>query len=165
MFTGATNFSSSYFGQGTGPIFMDNVQCGSSDTALLACTYDPNTSEDNHGEDAGVRCGGGCFTAIHTCIYCIAMACLKYIYIRLKSASCTDGDIHLVGGGTSYEGRVEVCLNGGWGTVCDDMWSTAGAQVVCRQLGFPLTGKIYAPKCSVSLILEEISKIHCVSYM
>ena len=40
---------------------MDSVSCGSSDTALLACPYDPDTSEDSHGEDAGVRCGGECF--------------------------------------------------------------------------------------------------------
>ena len=66
MFVGATYFSSAYFGQGSGPIFMDDVGCGSSDTVLLACSYDPNTSEDNHGEDAGVRCGGECFTVTHT---------------------------------------------------------------------------------------------------
>ena len=58
MFTGATHYTHAYFGQGSGPIFMDNVACGSSDTALLACSYDPNTSEDSHEEDAGVRCGG-----------------------------------------------------------------------------------------------------------
>ena len=61
MFTGATNFSHAYFGQGSGPIFMDDVGCGSNDTVLLACPYDPNTSEDSHGKDAGVRCGGECF--------------------------------------------------------------------------------------------------------
>ena len=60
MFTGATAYMNAYFGQGNGPIFMDLVSCGSSDTALLACSYDPNTSEDYHGEDAGVRCGGEC---------------------------------------------------------------------------------------------------------
>ena len=44
-------------------------------------------------------------------------------------------------GSTQYEGRVEICLDGKWGVVCDDGFGDNDAKVVCRQLGFDPAGK------------------------
>ena len=40
-----------------------------------------------------------------------------------------------------YEGRIEICYNGEWSTVCDNRAYGSVAEVVCRQLGFSLHGE------------------------
>ena len=50
--------------------------------------------------------------------------------------TCIDGAIRLIGGSVATEGRVEVCQNDAWGTVCDDAWTDVDASIVCRQLGY-----------------------------
>ena len=44
--------------------------------------------------------------------------------------------VRLVGGDNSAEGRVEISINGTWGTICDDFWGATEASVTCRSLGY-----------------------------
>lgn len=59
------------------------------------------------------------------------------------SIGCTHVAVRIVGGSINREGRVEVCLNGIWGTVCGDYWSQEDANIVCRQLGYSNSGTLY----------------------
>ena len=58
----------------------------------------------------------------------------------LLIAPCSTGDLRLAGGNVANEGRVEVCMDNQWGTVCDDGWSINDANVACKKLGFSSSG-------------------------
>ncbi|KAL5506472.1 hypothetical protein EMCRGX_G008114 [Ephydatia muelleri] len=115
-FSGAVSeYSRGYFGQGMGEIFLGSLQCNGPETSLLKCSRFSSIGNTgcSHSQDAGVNCS------------------TAYI------PGCTTGDVRLVGSGSTInQGRVEVCYNNTWGTVCDYGWGTNDAAVVCKQLGY-----------------------------
>ena len=59
-------------------------------------------------------------------------------HLPITDATCVEDTIHLVGGHSVKEGRVQVCYSGEWHSICGDRWSEkeAEADVVCSSLGY-----------------------------
>ena len=57
----------------------------------------------------------------------------------LNAIACANGDVRLMNGSDHTSilgvGRVEICYNNSYWSVCDDRWDILDAGVVCRQLG------------------------------
>ncbi|XP_071831062.1 scavenger receptor cysteine-rich type 1 protein M160-like isoform X3 [Apostichopus japonicus] len=203
-----------HFGEGTGPIVMDNVRCIGTETNLAQCSHKEWTVHDcNHREDVGIMCYrdfesinieltgnfvrenegiavvtvndtpgyicGDSFDMKDADVICKTMGygsatmalnkTLGSVSTTLSNLTCTgketslldcdhstwfnktcisntvafvscklpeDGDIRLMDGATSLQGRLELYYNGKWGLVCDDEFDMDDAMVACLELGF-----------------------------
>ncbi|NXN19014.1 LOXL4 oxidase, partial [Indicator maculatus] len=128
---------SATYGQGEGPIWMDNVRCGGSEGSLAECTHNGwGTSDCNHGEDAGVVCSGQRLPdgppEVTTSGHLGKVSGLSLEEVRLKPILARAKLSMPV-----MEGAVEVKLKGHWRQVCDAGWTRNNSRVVCGMLGFP----------------------------
>ncbi|KAM4633324.1 scavenger receptor cysteine-rich domain-containing protein DMBT1-like isoform 2-T2 [Polymixia lowei] len=107
----------SYFGHGSGKIWIDEIECNGRESSLTQCTqreFGDNTC--NHTSVAGVICSDS-------------------LAVRLVNSN------------DQCSGRVELYHAGQWGTMCDRDWTMNDAEVVCKLLdcGHAVSAPISAP--------------------
>ena len=86
---------------------------------------------------------------MHWLVSCVKVGGNKIsIIIQFPTASgpsCTNNALRMIRSQNwtpfNGRGRIEICSNGQWGTICDDGWNLNDVKVACFQLGFSKNSK------------------------
>ena len=129
----AVAYSGTHFGEGSGPYHYSSFGCSGIENSILNCSHVNYLTAVNLEERQE------CLVKVATLISYDMKNFIElkkfagaYCYSFLVTP-CNHGDVRLEDGYTDVEGRVEVCINGQWGTVCDDNTDQSAFDFICRR--------------------------------
>ena len=125
-------YGSAYFGPGTGPIWLDNLQCADTESRLEDC---PNkgwrVNDCTHDNDAGVECFSGKLNVCN-CKFKIRF----YAFMFQTDYGCPPNGTLRLTGSDYYMGRAEICEDEEYTCFCGDSFTRQHGELICLQLGF-----------------------------
>ena len=137
--TGSIARYRSPFGQGDQPMILADLYCTGSEDSVLDCRRnDYGLQHCSAYEVAGVQCEGN-----HTAYMWESDRKLVLMSNLLWLDLCSDGEVRITGDTSPTIGRIEMCINSSWRTICGESWDDRAASVVCRQLGRSPHGKVF----------------------
>ena len=143
--------------QGTGSIWLDDVECNSTDVFLANCSHRGfGIHNCVHSEDVAISCSQGilhihCITTYtRYCVFTLHkshnLAIFVVIVDSIENHCCilytpgdhNDGNLRFVNDTRTFStmGRLEIYLNGHWGTICSNRFGPDDATLACNQLGY-----------------------------
>ncbi|XP_052772761.1 uncharacterized protein LOC128211759 isoform X2 [Mya arenaria] len=158
-------FTRSKYGEGAGPIYIQRLFCDSTSNLLEHCIYH-SLGVCDHSRDVGIVCsecaqpsvsrwGIGYFTYNDSALYAdcsyyktylgtLKMTCDQKTKKWITEGECQQysspleiQDMRLANGQSEREGRVEIKVFDTWGTICENGFGLAEANVICHMIGFP----------------------------
>ncbi|XP_072483010.1 lysyl oxidase homolog 4 isoform X2 [Notamacropus eugenii] len=104
-----------------------------------------------------------CPTGIHAVVSCVAGP--RFRHPKGKPRQKEETQVRLRAGAQVGEGRVEVLMNGQWGTVCDHKWNLISASVLCRQLGYGSAREVlFGAQLGQGLGPIHLREVRCSGY-
>ena len=142
---GSIALTNSIFSEERAVLLLRDVNCNGSESSLLNCEHNSRL-QTNCGplEDAGVVCQGK--YTISVIIFIMHFIYYHELAVSTMAGDCQDGEVRLSEGvvdseNLTMDGRLEICFNNAWGSVCNNFFRAIDAQVACHQLpGFNREG-------------------------
>lgn len=113
---------------------MVDINCSGNEQSFSECIM-ASTDTCSTTRLAGVHCQGTTICVMYTCVWNHKIDDFNLTEQSDIGDDCVHGSVSLVGGSSGMEGTVLICINGLWGSICDDFWDIRDANVVCRQMG------------------------------
>uniref|UniRef100_A0A672NGM8 protein-lysine 6-oxidase n=1 Tax=Sinocyclocheilus grahami TaxID=75366 RepID=A0A672NGM8_SINGR len=154
---GLTWAHSAKFGEGRGPVWLDNVWCSGGESSLSECRSNGwGVSDCTHAEDLGVVCSPDPPNQDDP-TWSLSSGSLRLDEVRLRAVLSTARSAAMV-----TEGVLEVRHAGKWRQVCSVGWDLSSSRVVCGMLGFPsaeqLDTRVYRQsQLCMDLLMWQIS--------